>query len=64
MRARGRPNTVFISKPEDVKELHRITMGNPIRHFLVSLKSVREDNVDYFENKTGLMTEITRMAES
>ncbi|KAB7505202.1 putative cytochrome P450 [Armadillidium nasatum] len=57
MRNRGRPNTILISKPEDVEELHRITMGNPIRHFFVSLKSVREDNVDYFENKTGLITE-------
>ncbi|KAK8744768.1 hypothetical protein OTU49_000603, partial [Cherax quadricarinatus] len=52
------PSTVLIANPYDAETLIRATMDNPLRDGFDSFKKIRKDAVDnYFENKTGILTE-------
>ncbi|XP_068236277.1 probable cytochrome P450 49a1 [Palaemon carinicauda] len=56
--APGMPNLVVVTSPDDCEMVVRSTMDNPIRPPLDSLKLARLKAVDnYFEQKTGLITE-------
>nr|XP_053633245.1 probable cytochrome P450 49a1 isoform X1 [Cherax quadricarinatus] len=52
------PPMVCITDPNEVEAFIRDTMDNPVRHVLESFKKIRQEDADnYFENKTGLLTE-------
>ncbi|XP_045624921.1 probable cytochrome P450 49a1 isoform X2 [Procambarus clarkii] len=52
------PPILIIAKPDDAETLIRATMDNPIRDGFTSLEKIRKEAADnYFENKTGLLTE-------
>ncbi|XP_069193297.1 probable cytochrome P450 49a1 isoform X2 [Procambarus clarkii] len=52
------PPTVFVVRPDDTEAVVRATMDNPIRDGFTSFQKIRKEAADnYFENKTGLLTE-------
>ncbi|XP_045611065.1 probable cytochrome P450 49a1 [Procambarus clarkii] len=52
------PPMVLVSRPDDVETVIRATMDNPIRDGFTSFQKIREEAVNnYFENKTGILTE-------
>ncbi|KAK8744757.1 hypothetical protein OTU49_000599, partial [Cherax quadricarinatus] len=52
------PPAVVVANPYDTEALVRATMNNPVRDGFESYKKIRRDAADnYFENKTGLLTE-------
>ncbi|KAG0710615.1 Cytochrome P450 10 [Chionoecetes opilio] len=52
------PPVIALSSPKDCKELNRMTMNQPHRPQLGSLKKIRDDwTDDYFEKKGGIVLE-------
>lgn len=52
------PPIVAVANPYDAETVIRATMDNPLREGFHSLKKIRQEAVDnYFENKTGILTE-------
>ncbi|KAK8744763.1 hypothetical protein OTU49_000603, partial [Cherax quadricarinatus] len=52
------PPMICIANPYDAETVIRATMDNPIRDGFESFKKIRQEAVDnYFENKTGILTE-------
>ncbi|KAB7496852.1 hypothetical protein Anas_04700 [Armadillidium nasatum] len=54
----GQPKFVVITNPDDIEILYRITMNEPVRPGLYSLKKIRDDAADnFFEKKGGILVE-------
>ncbi|XP_063612677.1 probable cytochrome P450 49a1 [Penaeus indicus] len=54
----GMPSLVGLMNPDDCETVFRTTMENPVRHGFLSLKKIRDDEVNgYFEKKSGLLPE-------
>lgn len=52
----GKPTTVILNDPEDMKWIHHCTKDNPVRGGLEALKKARYLD-DYFEKKGGITVE-------
>ncbi|ROT78541.1 hypothetical protein C7M84_002746 [Penaeus vannamei] len=55
----GKPTTVILNDPEDMKWIHHCTKDNPVRGGLEALKKARYLD-DYFEKKGGITVEISK----
>lgn len=52
------PPAVLVINPDHIKAMIRATMDNPVRYGFLSLKKIRlEMEDDYFEGKTGVLSE-------
>lgn len=52
------PPAVMVINPDHIETMIRATMDNPVRNGFLSLKKIRlEMEDDYFEGKTGLLSE-------
>lgn len=52
----GQPTIVMLRNPEDIKTLLQVTMANPVRVPMESLKKVRYDD-NYYDKKAGIVSE-------
>ncbi|RXG58230.1 hypothetical protein Avbf_08632 [Armadillidium vulgare] len=61
----GQPKFVVITNPDDIEILYRITMNEPVRPGLYSLKKIRNDAADNLREKRRNTTgKLRRMAQS